>query len=420
MELVHDVSNLIEKGHEGSYWDFKLYWHDNNADLLKDIICMANNTSPDMNDGYIIFGVADKTYEVVGISDCKNRKNQESIIGILSSKQWSSEEIPEITVSSVFIGGTELDVLTIYNKSCTPYYLLEDCTKIDNAGKKKVIVKAGVIYSRVGDRNTASSECATKSASEFLWKKRFGLVGTDEFKIMKRLCDVDSWYTLDESEILYNRVYSDIQIVRTGEGMTVEIDEGRAETTTWVMDFPYLFSDMLNWNIGKNETGERASWLISLEGRELEIKLWGVRGTRQEYFLIEPNKKWFRDTVSIHDKYNFYYCYFQDSIRYLAYQLFIKLQCPDIEERQPTKLFTIVPVFKSEQEHDEFIKYINKNINNFNTSVQIQPIDEMFPLYSQGVGSVIVYKTCKAMVQWLAQWRLQREKHYLNSERNPS
>lgn len=37
------VANLASLKREGIYWDFKREWHDNKADLLHDIICMANN-----------------------------------------------------------------------------------------------------------------------------------------------------------------------------------------------------------------------------------------------------------------------------------------------------------------------------------------------------------------------------------------
>lgn len=71
-----------------------------------------------------------------------------------------------------------------------------------------------MIYSRVGDRNTSSAECATKQATEFLWKKRFGLVGSDEIKVVNRLKNADSWYSTDEYDTFYNREYGDITIQR--------------------------------------------------------------------------------------------------------------------------------------------------------------------------------------------------------------
>ena len=42
--LENEIVELIERKAEGSYWDFKKEWHSNNADLLHDIICMANST----------------------------------------------------------------------------------------------------------------------------------------------------------------------------------------------------------------------------------------------------------------------------------------------------------------------------------------------------------------------------------------
>ena len=56
-ELYTEIRELINLKQEGSYWDFKREWYKNNknADLLHDIICMANNLSN--RDGYIIIGV---------------------------------------------------------------------------------------------------------------------------------------------------------------------------------------------------------------------------------------------------------------------------------------------------------------------------------------------------------------------------
>lgn len=254
MELEKIVKSFIDGESEGSYWDFKRSWHSNNADLLKDIICMANNTTVNMQDGYIIFGVEDKTYKVIGISGDENRKNQENIIGFLSSQIWSGEEMPDVDVKTIEITGKEIDVLIIHNSNATPYYLLKDYEKTEVSKKSKTVIHAGVIYSRIGDRNTSSAECATKQAVEFLWKKRFGLVGSDNIKVIRRLQNINSWYSSDEYDTFFNREYSDIRIERDNSyNLEVKISEGCADTGTWVMDFPYLFASMLNWNIGDKE-----------------------------------------------------------------------------------------------------------------------------------------------------------------------
>lgn len=44
-ELFNNIVYLIGLKQEGSYWDFKKEWYQDNkkSDLLHDIICMANN-----------------------------------------------------------------------------------------------------------------------------------------------------------------------------------------------------------------------------------------------------------------------------------------------------------------------------------------------------------------------------------------
>lgn len=409
MELQHIVESFINKASEGSYWDFKQSWHSNNADLLKDIICMANNTTIDMQDGYIIFGVEDNTFNIIGVSEDNNRKNQENIIGFLSSQAWSGEEIPKVDVKTIDISGKEVDVLIIYSGDVTPYYLLKDYSKTINSGRDKTIIRAGVIYSRAGDRNTSSAECATKQSVEFLWKKRFGLVGTDEFKVVKRLENVKNWYSTDDYDTLYNSEYGDIRIERDSNyNLEVKISEKRGETGIWVMDFPYLFTNIFNWNIGNEEIGRRAKWDIFLNGRKLNISIYGVQATRQTYYHIEPNTYWNSElgihlnTISNSIK---YYAYIQNSIEFLAYNLFFTMQSYGEDQRVYNKAFTVIPIFESEQEHSEFMDYIKTHNYDFIAAVEGQSIDEMFPTYSKNVNTVIIYKLGKTLVQWLDQWR---------------
>ena len=413
MELKRLVESLIDKATEGSYWDFKQSWHSNTADLLKDIICMANNTTPDMQDGYIIFGVEDKTYNVIGVSSDNNRKNQENMIGFLSSQIWTGEEIPRIEVQTVEIEGHEVDVLIIYNSDVTPFYLLKDYVKVSDSGKTKVVLHAGVIYSRVGDRNTSSAECATKQAAEFLWKKRFGLAGSDDFKVVKRLQNVDDWYSTDEYDTISNSEYGDISIVRDFDyNLEVKINENRPDTGTWVMDFPYLFTDMLNWDIGKEETGWRARWSIYLDTRKLDTSLYGVQATRQTYYHIEPNTYW-DSTLGIQlnklsDSIK-YYAYIRNSIQFLAYKLFFTKQCYNDAQIAFNRAFTVIPVFESEQEHNEFMDYTREHKEDFSFAVDTQCIDEVFPRYAKNVDTIIVYKLGKTLVQWLDRWRRRQQ-----------
>ena len=225
-----------------------------------------------------------------------------------------------------------------------------------------------------------------ETGSRILWKKRFGLVESDDFKVVKRLQSANSWYSNDEYDTLYNSEYGDISIERDSNyGLQVKIGEGRAKTGTWVMDFPYLFNYIVNWNIGKEEICRRAKWDIYSNGRKLDISLYGVQATRQTYYHIEPNTYWDSE-LGIHLKNT------SNSIKYYAYIAY-------------NKAFTVIPVFESEQEHIEFMGYVKTHISNFATDVEGQNIDEMFPTYSKVVNTVIIYKLGKTLVQWLDQWR---------------
>lgn len=66
------VTSLINLKSEGDYWDFKEQHHSNNSDLLHDIICMANNRVD--KDAYIIYGIRDKTFDIIGVENDENRK----------------------------------------------------------------------------------------------------------------------------------------------------------------------------------------------------------------------------------------------------------------------------------------------------------------------------------------------------------
>ena len=74
------IEILINKGHEGEYWDYKQEWHINMEDLLKDIICFAN--TPHDKNCYLIFGV-NNSGKIVGMK--KARRKQADILEALDN-----------------------------------------------------------------------------------------------------------------------------------------------------------------------------------------------------------------------------------------------------------------------------------------------------------------------------------------------
>lgn len=120
MDLEIIIKELINSKREDDYWDFKEQWHDNKADLLHDIICLANNRVD--RDAYLIFDVRDKTYEIIGIENDLSRKNQQKIIDFLKNISFVGGIRPSIEVKIIMIESHELDILIVKNSYDTPYF----------------------------------------------------------------------------------------------------------------------------------------------------------------------------------------------------------------------------------------------------------------------------------------------------------
>lgn len=192
-KLKEEISNLIASKREGDYWDFKQKHHTNNSDLLHDIICMANNRAD--RDGYIIFGVTDADFEIVGVKDDENRKNQQQMIDFLKDKKFAGGIRPTIELKTLYIEGHEIDVLVIKNTTDTPYYMLENFKGI----------MSNYIYTRIGDTNTPKDRSADINHVEYLWKKRFLLNKPPLQQIEKKLRYKEEWKGEDRT---YYNIYN--------------------------------------------------------------------------------------------------------------------------------------------------------------------------------------------------------------------
>lgn len=154
------ISDLINRGKEGAYWDFKQEWHAEMPNLIKDIICFTNTVHD--KDCYIIFGVNNSS-DIVGMT--LQRRTQADIIDTLSQLTFASVAIPSITVETITIENTEIDVLIVKNIDQTPVFLK----------KKYGKMLPGCIYARDEDRNTPDNGNASLAEIEHLWRKHFGL-----------------------------------------------------------------------------------------------------------------------------------------------------------------------------------------------------------------------------------------------------
>lgn len=209
-KLTNEIKYLISTKHEDDWWDFKREHHHNKADLVHDIICMANNRP--RKDSYIIFGVEDVTYDIVGVENNVNRRNQQGTIDILKNIAFSGGVRPRIEVHTIIIENHEIDVLIVKDSLNVPYYIEREYS---DKSKK---VRPYHIYTRVADTNTPIDKQADINDIEFLWRKRFGI----DLSIMERLNilleEYDKWiFDWGNKKYCYHKDYPEFQIVRTGD-----------------------------------------------------------------------------------------------------------------------------------------------------------------------------------------------------------
>lgn len=338
VDLKNEISELIERQTEGMYWDFKQQWHSNNADLIHDIICMAN--SPANRDCYIIIGVEDQTYKILGVTTEK-RKNQQKVIDLLRQKpKWAGGYIPEVYVKSVSISEKEIDIIIIKQSNNTPFYLLED---YKNEGSP---IFKGAIYTRKGDTNTPKTSTADLYDTEILWKRRFGLLYNPSQRAKYYLADLENWERIDgeidksgnECFFFYYKLDPDYTIYLKSN---TDVQEKKDINEVGVQYY-YLFGFCnISYHIDFSNSEK-----IILYYKDIPLFSSPIEAIDERRTQIIPPKYWS----------NSYYI--KDSFRYLIFEFVMAYICGNYSSEAKTMLLRVIPLYESDKEHEEFIKYI--------------------------------------------------------------
>lgn len=197
-EQIDEVKELISFKQEGSYWDFKREWYSEGklADLLHDIICMANNL--ENRDAYIIIGIDEENdYCVRDVFEKHNRKNTQMLVDFLRDKKFAGGIRPRVVVEPLQLAEGTIDIIVIKNGYYTPYYLEE----------KYRDVNANNIYVRVFDTNTPKNRSADISHIELLWKKRFHLLSSPLEQVFYYLLKKDEWSNVPDDSSITRQYY---------------------------------------------------------------------------------------------------------------------------------------------------------------------------------------------------------------------
>lgn len=329
---ICDIKRLISLKQEGSYWDFKREWYsqDKKADLLHDIICMANNLSN--RDGYIIIGIDEENdYSTFSLKDDINRKNTQQLVDFLRDKHFAGGVRPVVSVESNLFGENNLDVIVVHNSDETPFYLIDNYQS----------VMSNNIYTRVMDSNTPKNKSADISHIEMLWKKRFGLLASPLERMKIYLHDATLW---DESsddnsiEKLYYRFLPEFTIQSV-------IDDSKDGYQYYLFNQTDIHPRWYDINLYYHQT-----MLTSLEGLSLD-------GGR--YFTPSPRT----DGVSLTEYHNWdvtFKYFIKNSMDYIVHEFYYH---PDGDDQTIAhdKFMECILVFDNENEKEKFKEFILRN-----------------------------------------------------------
>lgn len=376
--LKNLIEELIAANREDDWWDFKQCHHQNKADLLHDIICLANNRAN--RDAYLIFGVEDKTYNILGVENDPNRRNQQGIVDFLRSKSFAGQVRPRVEVRTISINDHELDVFIVKNSIDVPYYITKDY----NDGQKRI--RANYIYTRVQDNNTPIDTCADINHVEYLWKKRFGLITTPLEQLKVLLKNPDDW--IEEESRYYHKMFPQF---------TIEIENDDDDSGRCRMFYHHV--QMNNrFSYGTIKLFHYTTQLFSCQCTGLD-----------EDRMMAPCP----DSIFIHslrrpdDMIGIYY-YAADSIKYLLLRfLERKIGEGNGHEAQiaTNRLLSVVLIFDSDNSAEQFKKYINDNLSVFKEVVKKQsphPIADETELAASVIAKEI--QECEALVEMQKTW----------------
>ena len=388
MNLEEIIQNLIQKGYEGGYWDFKKKWYDNSAKLLHDILCLANNLNN--RDAYIIIGVDDNA-EIVGIHDQKNRKNTQNLNDFLRNKKFVGDFRPEVSCATLFLNQKEIDVIIIKNSNKTPFILKEQFCEGD------IRVRNGNIYTRLMDTNTPIDSTADNDKMEYLFKKRFHIDETPLNKLSYYLDSPQNWKLANDRDGTYYYDFAPEYSLT----MNSEADEGNIDFLSKC--FP-----------NKNASWEKAKFKIY---NHTIISLYHVGLDEYRFHTAVPDRNYIE--VPKERCYIKYLYFIKGSLLYKFYK-FIRFY----DERNGQKfyyktLFDHIILFESEEERTLFEQDIKNKIDNIYNSLDSYASHRSIASEWQNLDEKD-YRSTKAITTFYYKWKdnADREKQSFDIKSN--
>lgn len=330
-ELRRLIVDLIQLKKEGDYWDFKLQWHDNVSDLIKDIVCFVN--TPHDRDCYLIFGVSD-SFVIEGVKN--KRYTLANINDTIESLNFATIEVPNLLLDSLEFGDKIVDILTIKNTDNTPIYLKN----------KYGAMLPGCIYTRNGDKNTPDNGNAQFDEIQMLWKKRFGMTKPKLEFIKYHLHNKSEWVNGGDHKN-YKEYYYNIYKPE----YTLEIYNDDINSDVKYLR-PYYAYEQINTNFYYKD--------IQLKCGETvldEYTIVVLDGGR--FQTIIPSDRCYGDRIDEGYEISFSF-YLKDSIEYALYEFLYNYWVKE-EEWAHTRYIDLITFFDDEKQLNDFADYIYCN-----------------------------------------------------------
>ena len=200
-ESLHEIiSTLINRRTEGTYWDFKRKHQASQAELIHDVLCLAN--AKHTGDRFLIFGVDDEDYSLHPIDKDPKRRTQANLADLFNknASKFFQSRFPDFYLKEITIDGTIIDVLVIVDSPHKPYYLVKEYGKKNCLPPNNLVLPAHHIYSRVCDTNTPVDDIAPPHEIERMWRDRFGLDMPPLERAKQYLSEPDAWSLLSQRD----------------------------------------------------------------------------------------------------------------------------------------------------------------------------------------------------------------------------
>ncbi|MGL4694513.1 ATP-binding protein [Enterococcus larvae] len=338
--IEQEIFDLIGLKTEGAYWDFKRNWHADEARLLHDIICMANNI--ENRDAYIIIGVDESDdFSIVPSIACENRKNTNELTTFLRDKKFVGGVRPIVTVETSLFMYKEIDIITIKNSNHTPFMLEDDFPK----GKHNQRVLSYRVYTRINDSNTPINGHADLDKVEYLWRKRFGINLTAIEKVELFLSKFNSWVYDDFSSIFYYKYEPNYTITIIDPGWDNSISN------------PNRKREFYNKLFTNNESYKYEQYEIKYN----DLKLF--EGTcsyndGKRLLIVNPKVDAVKTNHSNHFRYHYY---LKESIEHMLNQIFLSFYSKGDSEVLYSNISDVIVEFNDTSEKEAFHSFLLNN-----------------------------------------------------------